>query len=276
MKRCIVVGAVLFGFFSYAATLALADDFTFIPINFPGATSTVAHGINNSGQIVGSFTDGSGNHSFVDTGGSFTSFNFPGAISTTAFGINNSGQIVGGFTDGSGNHGFVDTGGSFTSFTFQGGNFSTEAHDINDLSEIVGEFTDASGTHGFLDSAGSFTRIDVPDLVAIGLAGMVTSTRAFGINNRHQIVGEWIVPDACCHGFLLSGGSFTSFNFPGGDNFFTEADGISDNGQIVGTAAFLSEGEPHGFLLDSGALLAEPCPVENPFCFSMITSINVN
>jgi probable HAF family extracellular repeat protein len=82
----------------------------------PGATfTTVAHGINDKGQIVGVFQVEAGgllvDHGFLrDAAGSFTVIDVPGALSTEVFGINDSGQIVGSFSDASFNrHGFLAT-----------------------------------------------------------------------------------------------------------------------------------------------------------------------
>jgi probable HAF family extracellular repeat protein len=77
----------------------------------PSATrDTEAFGINDSGQIVGLFLDGTGPHGFLYTAGIFTTIDNPSATSdTVAFGINNSGQIVGAFSDGTGTHGFLAT-----------------------------------------------------------------------------------------------------------------------------------------------------------------------
>jgi uncharacterized membrane protein len=64
------------------------------------------------GQIVGYFYSSTGKHSFVDTGGIFTTFDDPSAYpsGTAAVGINDRGQIVGSFVDSTGLRGFVDTG----------------------------------------------------------------------------------------------------------------------------------------------------------------------
>ncbi|HEY3197518.1 MAG TPA: PEP-CTERM sorting domain-containing protein, partial [Nitrospirales bacterium] len=82
----------------------------FTPINVPGASSTLAHGINDAGQIVGGYNVGSGYHGFLYSGGSFTPIDVPGASSTQANGINDAGQIVGSFDDVIGGiHGFLAT-----------------------------------------------------------------------------------------------------------------------------------------------------------------------
>src|SRR5215470_4737854 len=75
--------------------VAQGASFTFTPIDVPGATGTQAFGINPSGQIVGSYGDGTGTHGFLYDRGVFTPIDVPGAADTQAFGISPSGQIVG-------------------------------------------------------------------------------------------------------------------------------------------------------------------------------------
>src|SRR3954447_11281998 len=133
-----------------AGSPANAANFSFAPIDVPGAFETQAHGINDAGQIVGWFFDDTGTHGFLNTGGSFTPIDVPGASLTAVEGINDAGQIVGQFFDSTGQHGFLDTGGSFTQIDVPGA-FSTFAQDINDAGQIVGTFQDSTGPiHGFL------------------------------------------------------------------------------------------------------------------------------
>ena len=91
---------------------ASAAAFAFTTIDVPGAVpgSTQAGGINNSGQIVGSFDAGGTTHGFLDTGGSFTTIDVPGSSFTIANGINDARQIVGTFESGFAvEHGFLAT-----------------------------------------------------------------------------------------------------------------------------------------------------------------------
>jgi len=80
---------------------AKAGSYTFTSIDVPGAGYTAAYGINNSGQIVGTYLlNGAGASGFVDSGGTFTSVNIPPSSppflnETYAFGINDHGQVVG-------------------------------------------------------------------------------------------------------------------------------------------------------------------------------------
>jgi probable HAF family extracellular repeat protein len=70
---------------------------------FPGATSTIAWGINNLGGVVGWFVDSAGlTHGFVLQKGTYTQIDVPGTNGTTAcHGINDNGTITGTYLDAS-------------------------------------------------------------------------------------------------------------------------------------------------------------------------------
>jgi len=107
----------------------------------PGATLTIPDGINNAGQIVGSFGIPApfGIQGFLYTGGTFTQIAVPGAeFETDANGINNAGQIVGEFA-GSGFHGFLYAAGTYSTVDVPG-QMGTSAEGINDAGQIVGSF----------------------------------------------------------------------------------------------------------------------------------------
>ncbi len=79
----------------------------FITLAFPGAAMTQAFGVNDSGEVVGTYTTGSGNsavtHGFTWLRGQFASVNIGGASSTTINGVNDEGDLVGFYTDAKGN-----------------------------------------------------------------------------------------------------------------------------------------------------------------------------
>jgi probable HAF family extracellular repeat protein len=83
------------------------------------------------------------------------------------------------------------------------------------------------------------TTIDVPG---------ATSTAAFGINDRSQIVGFFADATGNGHGYLRSNGRFTVIDVPNASQ--TSANGINNLGQIVGY--FIINDQSHGFLLDRG------------------------
>jgi probable HAF family extracellular repeat protein len=77
--------------------------FTFL--QFPGSTFTQALGLNNDGDVVGSFVDAAGNtHGFIYniSAGTYQMIDDPSAVGpggTVINGINDNGNIVGFFTD---------------------------------------------------------------------------------------------------------------------------------------------------------------------------------
>ena len=130
---------------------------------------TVANGINNLGQIVGTYYDSNGlTHGFLYSNGTYTTLDDPLAVSvsqvvsrfsgTQATGINNLGQIVGVYFDSSNvSHGFLYSNGTYTTITdpLVGSSFpyGTTVSGINDAGQIVGQYEDSSGyTHGFIAS----------------------------------------------------------------------------------------------------------------------------
>jgi probable HAF family extracellular repeat protein len=235
----LISSVVLLRLLLTAPTVALTASNTFQVIDVPGAFVTSARGINDAGQIVGSFDDGTGIHGFLLSDGGFTTIDVPGAFVTSARGINNSGQIVGSFDDADGTHGFLLSGGGFTTIDVPGAFDTTVAMGINDSGQIVGSFDDETRFHGFLLSGGGFTTIDVP-----GTFNAV----AMGINNSGQIVGSFDDDADGTHGFLLSDGEFTTIDVPCA--FSTNARGINNFGQIVGVFRYAT-GRSHGFVLSS-------------------------
>src|SRR5882762_11699694 len=71
----------------------------------------------------------------------------------------------------------------------------------------------------------TYTAIDFPGVIETG---------ASGINNLGQIVGGYVLPDGTRHGFLYSGGVFTTIDDPNTTTLTSEALGINNSGQIVG------------------------------------------
>lgn len=149
---------------------------TVTTIDYPGAQSTIARGINDAHKIVGYYRDAQDGtqHGFVFDQTNFAPINFPGAVNTFPTGINDSGDVVGYYTamgsDGQyHDHGFLyDHAGQFTtidvSLSGQGGGAvrDTRCYGINASGIIVGIFIDATGTHGFVRKNESFLVVDAP------------------------------------------------------------------------------------------------------------------
>ena len=120
---------------------ALASTFT--TIDFPGALSTLAVGINDHGQIVGHYSAGGRLHGFLLDKGAFTTIDVRGAVNTCPAGINNRGQIVGSSGScgaGIGTSGFLLDKGTFITIEVPGAR-RTFATGINDRGQIVGYYS---------------------------------------------------------------------------------------------------------------------------------------
>jgi uncharacterized membrane protein len=212
--------------------------FVFTTIDVPGATLTDINGINNSGQIVGSYTAAGLTHGFLLSDDDYITLDVPGATSTAAWDINDAGEIAGSYIAGGATHAFVLSDGTFTTFDFPGST-RTMPRGISDSGAIVGEYTASGVLHGFLLAGGEFTTIDVP--------GATFTSYASEINNAGEIVGRFDIPGTNS-GFVLSGGTFAEIVVPGTTS--SAALGINDSGQIVG--GYTAGGIRHGYLLNEG------------------------
>ncbi len=234
----------------------LLSNGVFTSITFPGAGFTRAVGINRFGDIVGDFdinelgNGNGGDFGYLLRGGVFTQVIFPNSDSTIPAGINASGDIVGWYLDKVGMHGFLLSGGVYTSIDFPGAAAFTQAWKINDTGEIVGRYEGANDNkrHMFVLSNGSFT--PVPDVPGAFETAVVEDG---GLNSAGHIVSQYsssrgcalFTSVGCIHGFLLSGGVYTTIDPPGATG--TLALGVNTSDQIVGGFEDTS-GKFHAFL----------------------------
>lgn len=233
---------------------------TFTSITFPNAVFTRALGINGKGEIVGDYSltseTGSRTHGYLLRSGTFTPFDFPGADATIALGINTvNSDIVGSYVDKVGTHGFLLSGARFTSINFPGADF-TKAWRINDFGVIMGLYHSSADDkfHIYRLIGGSFTPVgDFPGSLQTAPSGdMNAPGDDGGFNNLGDIASTYCSSGPCnfnfdksLHGFLLSGGVYTSFDPPG--SVWTAAFGMNDNRDIVGAWRDAS-GKVHGYL----------------------------
>jgi hypothetical protein len=233
---------------------------TYITISIAGA---FVEGINPQGDIVGGYFDSSGIwQNFLLSNGKYTLINPPDAAPccwaggwlSTEIGINAQGDIVASYSNGANGGaapGFLFSRGQYASINPPGaGCFGTIPAGINASGDIVGWYFDnggGCGLHGFLLRKGAYTNIDVP--AALGAAP--GSTAATAVNDRGDITGSYSDGSGNTHGFLLSGGTFSSFDIS--EAAFTYPFGLSAEGDIVGWACCGSIG---GFLLSNGEVSA--------------------
>lgn len=195
----------------------------------PGATSSVAEGVNDSGQIVGTYDKNHRGHGFLYDNGTYQTIDYPNAIFTEALGINNNGEIVGVYWDQSGGiHGFMLINGTFSTLDFPGAK-STDLYAVNNQGWVVGNYGMPDGSAGsFLWDGASFTNITYPG------SGF---TAAFGLNDAGDVVGTYNT--ASTDGFLYHNGVYSLISLPGVQLsqkiHFIEAIGINNRGDIAGS-----------------------------------------
>jgi probable HAF family extracellular repeat protein len=175
-------------------------------ITFPGVLGlpvTWLAGINNSGQIVGGYSefdesiaDTRGVHGFLFEDGVFTQIDFPEPAPrvhrsvTFATDINDAGDIVGGYNDDDAfetRRGYILRDGAFSRFDAPQ-SAMTDLFGINNVGDIVGEYQDQNGLFSFVFSRkGGFQ--------TLALTGkdkrQISFLLAREINDSGQIVGSY-------------------------------------------------------------------------------------
>jgi len=188
----------------FAHGFLLTKSGTLTTLDFPGASDTIAFGVNQSDTVVGEWDllDSGGNlivaHGFTWVNGSFSQVDFPGSGDSSVNGIDDAGDLVGEWDTGptaTVGHGFIFSKGKFTSFDVPvPGSTLSQGNDINSPSLYIGIYLDGGGNeHGFLQSGATFTNIDFP---------ATTLTSTWGINNSSQIVGNHFDLNAPVAGYL--------------------------------------------------------------------------
>lgn len=231
---------------------------SYTSFDFPGAAATWASGINDSGQIVGSYRDANGStHGFLRNGTTFTSIDYPGAVTTQALGINNAGQIVGCYYTfnfpGACYYGFLLSSGTFTPVAFPGAVFANPVG-VSDGGDIVGNSLGVPGT-AYQLSTGNFTIIQVPG-AAVG------HTVVSGIDTAGAtIVGSYKISANAfdTFGFVRTQGTFSTIVFAGAN--WTQPTGVNASGEVVGH--YFITGNPNvagGFLLSGGTFRTVAVP----------------
>jgi probable HAF family extracellular repeat protein len=223
------------------AAFAQGPPYTFTKVQVPGATKNDASGINNSGQVVGTYFSSDGTvHGYKFDGSAYATVDFPGAPYTFVFGIGNGGKMVGtyAFTTAGPWFGLLADQGTFTSYAYQGQ--QTDGRAINANGDIVGVWDiGAVPDHGYSKSGNTFTSIDYPG---------AQQTYALGLNDAGTVSGSYISADGMVHGFAQAGGQFSPIDMPGAVQTFVG--GINNLHTVVGWSQ--TGTATHGFVLTGG------------------------
>lgn len=177
LGRALVDGSTLY--FIY-------DRGTFTMVELPGLPSD----INNRGEVVGTYTDASGTHGYLYSGGATHALDVPDGASTSATGINDKDDVVGSYVLGNTTYGFRYSRGTYTTIAFPGA-LDTYPADINDKGEIVGSYQENYGIRGFVFFNGGYTSFVVPESVYCEGGHEFPGTIPEAINNAGEITGLW-------------------------------------------------------------------------------------
>ena len=239
-----------------AATASAITTQTFVPttINYPGATSTQARGINNPGEVVGTYVCTSpctnpitgevstaGTHGFLLQGRIFTRIDVPGASATIPRGIGEQGIIVGQYTAAGVIHGFTYLDGTWqypidvppALFDNLGSPRHTLVVGISPQGELVGCYHEDNLTmttmHGWLLRHGEFIELETPHFPG-DTGHHDPDTMNNGISATGEIVGYYFSSGISYIADEI--GVVTKFTVDG--NLFTLAYGVNARGDIVG------------------------------------------
>jgi probable HAF family extracellular repeat protein len=236
----------------------LGASYTITDLGVLTGTESRAYAINDYGQITGFVKIGSMEHAFIWADGTMNDIGTLGGSRCQGKGINNKGEVVGwSYTSAcaSARHAFVYKNGSMSDIgaLINNGNAKSMAYAINDSGQIVGEHDETTNfcgapqmtpSHAFLYDDGVI--IDLGTLDG-SYDGYSDDNAAYGINNFGQIVGDSQASDGKSHAFLYDKGIMTDLGAVGSLGVGW-ANGISDNGYIVGTSADITNTACHATL----------------------------
>lgn len=240
---------------------------TSIDVAIPGATDTAVYGLNDAGQIAGSYFvpgtfDKDGNpitldttHGFFGTAAAQTTVDGPAAQASTDLPsaeinkINNSGAYAGdfeavGLTGTESLMGFLGAGGSAAAT----GLSNSQALGVNNPGDSVGLVGSGDGTFNR-----SYVQSRTGTVSVFDVAGFGTS-QANGINDSGVIVGNAAATatDSPNFGYVDTNGTFSFLSIPGAYDVL--AKDINNTGTIVGGYTTTPGGAETGFIFSGGTL----------------------
>jgi probable HAF family extracellular repeat protein len=200
-------------------------------------------GLNNSGEVAGTFTTSPLQfYAALWSGGTTTDLGF--GPQSVAIGINASGQVAGSTYGG---RAFLYSGGKLTDLGTLPGYAASWALGINDPGQVVGiSYTTDGLQRAFLYAGGTMT-----DLGTLGGA----TSRAAGINAAGQVVGESKTASGATHAFLSSGGKMMDLGTLGGAYVGSSATAVNASGQVVGVSYTADLAYGHVFRYSNGTMV---------------------
>lgn len=215
--------------------------YTYLTLDYPGATQTIFWGLDDFGDLAGQYTAaGQPAHAMTYRHGKFEPLD-PDKLGTgfsAAGGPNDAGTTFGGYTDAAGiQHGFVIRGHRFETVDFRG-HLNSNVDAVDGCDTILGVYWDADHVfHGLLSRNGNETPFDVNG---------ARDTYPLGLNDKGDSVGYWDTDGVVTHGYLRrANGEVSVLDAPGAAS--TVAFAVNEHGQVAGYYADAA-GALHGFV----------------------------
>ena len=282
--------------------------FAFATVDVPGASGTLATGINNRGQIVGIYYDTAGNsHGFLLKRGNFSTVDVPGSLvgvfgtlQTEANGINPEGDIVGDYYAPPGAPGAPACTADSPAFSpqcrrgflYHDGQFSDvlvpgKKGSIPNAISPDGTIYGCDHNDDYFVSMVGFARIGADNYITLDPGGgelsnphasVPGSMNNGGTPDGSIIVGLYVSPPNSggqYHGYVMRNGKFHPYDFAG--SVATQIWGINADADFVGLYDD-SNGNEHGFVQRWGedAALTIDVPSGPPFNATLTDAFAIN
>jgi hypothetical protein len=230
-------------FVSSLRSEAVTPLYTITDLGPVGNDSNPSYGINNAGDIVGTFlpAGSSSNHPFFRKHGTLTNIDItPGTVgSGSAYTVNASGSAVGYFGSGTQRAFIWSESGGLTYLSPS--NLAAQAFGLNDGGHAVGVIEDGSGTGG-----NAFEWDAVTGFHNLTGNGTVSPFYGFAINNLANVVGSTTQG----HAFARLNGNYIDLGTLNDPSSQSSARSISEDNYVVGSSQTPSASIPpyHAFI----------------------------
>jgi hypothetical protein len=233
-KRIIILGCAGIASLFDPANLAAKEPVVTIELvrtfQVPGSKYIVTGGINEGGDIAGSFYGRSEDvFGFIrrangELVGPFSDPSDTGKY-TIANGINQS-QICGFYRATDGVKGFFRSGATFTSYAVPGASF-TQLFGLNQRGDFAGSYALPGQPYvGFVNVKGAIESFAVPG---------ASETLAYGINRNGDAVGQYQSDTGLFHGFTRACDGTVAYPVDVPNSYSTFLYGVNDEGYIIGS-----------------------------------------
>lgn len=218
---------------------AYAIQYTITDLGKLGGTDTEAHGLNESGQVVGV----SNSHPFLWENGVMIDLGSLGGSQGIAFDVNNSGTVVGiSYINGTNYHGFVWDATNLMHDLGTFGGPDSKAKSVNDAGKIVGSAELSTG------EARAYIWDSVNGKIPIGTLG--TESSAAELTSTEKIAGTSRLVSGNSHGYYWENNVFQDVGtFDGVKSAATD---VNNSGQVVGYASVGDEWHIYTWNLTDG------------------------